>query len=250
MHSENYGSCQIHSPKISLNKTCYQASDDYERISPEKQKQRLKVLGFILDNVDSDIKYTGLPGKYWRLETELAKRCTRARFSGFEKNQTIYHNSKFIMPGRHNVISKSKNIDPSKQIDIHVNNRSVYVLGGIRDLTDTKTHKLFSEISGTFKYGFTKINAIWYDFTSSFNEETYVSMYNIKNLLDSEVKSVICLTFLYGRDLYFNGSGEEARIDIVKRALPNFIPLDYWKYKGFNNSTMMTICGIVNPEPN
>jgi len=219
--------------------------EDYERLSTEKQTQRDRILNFILDNSNSRIKYVGLPGKYWRMESDLIRLGQNIHVSGFESNPMIYHKSKCMMPGKHNVISKSKDITRDIKLDIHVNKSSIYTLGSIKDLTDYKTHRLLCDISGTFQFGYSKINAIWYDFTSSFNENTYISIHNIKNIIKKESNSVICLTFLFGRDMYFNGKGEDSRIDIIKSALPEFEPIEYWKYKGFNGSTMFNVCGVI-----
>jgi len=228
------------------NRTGYQL-DDYERMSSTKQEQRDIIQSFILDNLDCSINYTGLAGKYWNFERDLIKNAGETvRLSSFEKNPQIYHNTKFMMCGNHRVISKSKNITPNIKLDIHVNDKSVYVLGGINDLTEKNMHRLLCDISGTFKFGFTRRNAIWYDFTSSFNEETFKSIHNIRNIVKKNAKSIVCLTFLYGRDQYFNGSSEESRIEIIKAALPEFEPVKYWKYKGFNEATMLNVCGVIN----
>lgn len=243
MNIENIGQCQIIGKSYTQNLSQYQASDDYERISKTKDHQRDKILRFLLENSVGKVdKYTGLPGKYWAMERKLLTLLPNAHFSGFEKNPQIFYKALSTMPGRHKTISKSKYITDSIKLNIHVNNSGIYVLGDINSLSEKQMHSLLIKESGTFAFGFSARTMVWYDFTASFNEKTFRAIHDVKKI--TRKGSAICFTLQYGRDLYFNGQGEESRIEIIKKAFPEFECLDYWKYKGFNDTWMINICGI------
>jgi len=243
MNSLEQNSFQITGPSKYSCLSKYQGHSDYERLSNTKSKQREKILDFLLSNNPCDhIKYVGLPGKYWAIERELLNIDADAKFSGFEKNPVIFYKALQIMPGGHKTISKSKIIDDRIKLEIYVNKNGVYTLGDINHFTEKKTHALLISESGSFRFGFTLNNMLWYDFTSSFNENTFRAIHDIKKI--TRHKTAICLTLQYGRDLYFNGKGEEARVDIVKKALKGFECKDVWTYNGFKDTKMINICGI------
>jgi len=234
--------------------TDYRASNDYEFKSETKQEQRERILKIILDNQAQGVrhKYLGLPGKGWIFERMLDLSSEKSTIiTGVEKDLKIFHKAQAYMIG-HSPCDKSKDVYGNK-IEILRSSRAVYICGDVVSLTDelilqqigdhTKNNE---NKSGTLIRGLTNNTAIWYDFTSSFNKDTYLAIYNLKNV--AVPGAVICLTLMYGRDMYFNGSGEDSRVEIVKRALPGFKLLDSWVYKGFKETQMINICGILKND--
>lgn len=242
----------------SQKQTNYQ-SNEYERDSAEKQIQRDKILRFSLDNHDDlNPRYIGLPGKYWIFERSLIQEKPKTNIFGVEKDFNIFLNSCGYLPGKawvrrqvfpYGIDKRLAGIEGRTQgsiaIEMAQTSTGMYVCGDLQSITDKK---IITQGGGRSFYGkvFKNRTLVWYDFTSSFNINTYISIHNIKHIINPHQKAVICLTLQYGRDQLFNGAGEEARVEIVKRALPEFECLDVWKYKGFNKTTMINICGIIN----
>ena len=227
-------------------KSSYQSSD-YEHSSQLKKDQRSRILKFILDNHQGEVhpRYIGLPGKYWFFESHLIHECPEAHITGVEKNYSIFHSGKVMMPGT-DFLDRSILVDARLKHELFRTSNSIFAHGNLLGFTDEQVIKDSGKMSGTYKKAFTNNTCIWYDLTCSFNKDSYLLLYNIKNIINKHFKTVVCLTLMYGRDMYFNGKGENSRVEIVQRALPDFEPLDVWTYKGFNNSKMINICGVMN----
>lgn len=225
----------------------YSSSNDYELNSEQKSEQRERILRFILNNHDSstNIKYLGLPGKYWFLENRLINKYPKAKVTGIEKNARIFTQSKIMMPGSSQV-SKNITVGDTVKLEMYRTSAATSIYGKLSSLTDSEIIEKSIE-SGTYKKGLLNRTVIWYDFTTSFNTDSFITLYNIKNIVHPHIPSVICVTMMYGRDLYFNGKGEAARAEIMQRALPGFVPDEIWTYKGFKGTPMINICGIYHP---
>ena len=237
--------------------TNYQ-SDLYERDSEVKQEQRDLILKFILNNhADIHPKYLGLPGKYWLFERQLLEAEPKSHIFAIEKDFEIFEKSRSYIEGHQYLRGRAypwghdTRTDFSNGIEYAKTTTFYYVCGDVHSLI---SDKFFKEAKGRNFYGcrsgkgIKSKSAIWLDFTESFNVKTYSTIHHIKNILHPIYHSVVCLTLQYGRDQIFNGSGIQPRIDIVQQALPQFRCLKAWTYKGFNDTSMINICGICLPD--
>ena len=232
--------------------TAYQAND-YER-SEVKAEQREKILTFILENHDDrKIKYFGMPGKYWLLERELFHNDPKSHICGIEKDFEIFSKSVGYLEGkrflRRRILpwAHDKRTDNNNGIETARTDNFYYINGDLNAVTSDRALKHSRGRAFYDKRFLLHRSAIWLDFTSSFNIDTYTSIYNLHNIIHPNLPSVICLTLLYGRDQIFKGEGEQARVEIVEKALPGFNCKDVWIYKGFNDSSMINICGVLKP---
>lgn len=228
-------------------------NNEYERHSKTKAEQRDKILKFILSNHAQSTPFLiSLPGKYWFLENRLVQIDNNSQVTGVEKSPAIYSKHKPYMPCKwsHNkIIDKSRYITDSKvKLDIHVNSNSIYVLGDLATFTEESFHNYLCFDSGSFRHGFINRTCVWYDFTASLNNNTYKAIESIRNIRNKKRKTVVCLTLMLGRDQIYKGSGLEKRIDIIKEALPELEIIEYWKYKGLNDTPMYNVCGIIDGE--
>lgn len=230
----------------------YQDGFDYELRSSVKAEQREKILSIILNSLQENtpVRYLGMPGKHWLFENMLVNAIDREsdtpwKIGGIEKSVKIYHQSRAMMPGFcHWCVDKS-NFANECGIEQIRKGRVFYACGDLTSLTDDKIIKDVSEKSGTFEKNFTKNTIVWYDFTASLSMQTYLSIYQIKNVIDRDNDAIVCITLMYGRDLYMDGKGENGRISIIKKALPEFELIESWIYKGFKNAPMINICGRI-----
>jgi len=232
--------------------TNYQ-NDEYERTSEVKEEQRTKILNFILSNhADSTPFLLSLAGKYWSLENRLVTINKDTHITSIEKSPLIFHKAKSMMPTAfhpNKIVDKTRFITDTKiKLDMFSNRNSNYFLGELSALTERVFHNQLCGDSGTFRHGMTNRTCVWYDFTSSLNNVIYNAIRNIKNIRNKGRDTVVCITLLYGRDLIFKGSSIESRLDIIQEALPELKIHEYWKYKGFNNSTMLNVCGVIPAE--
>lgn len=236
--------------------TDYQA-DEYERFSEAKAEQREKILKFILDNHEINPRYFGLPGKYWIFENALHKEVKNCHIMGIEKDLSIFEKSASYMPGMYwarrqifpwaidHRIESTRMYKASRQaLNIAETVNTYHIHGDLVSLTDKKIIEK-ARFRGPYKKHLRNRTAIWYDFTSPFNVETYTAIYNINNIIHKGRDTTVCLTLMYGRDQIFNGNGEEARVEIVEKVLPDFDCKEVWTYKGFKETPMINICGIL-----
>ena len=231
------------SPRVKReSKTFYSRDDDYERLSPVKQEQRDRIGGFILDSFEGQLKYVGFPGKGWLLERQLHAIDRRFRFTGIESNGQIFEKAKLLMPG-HRIIYRNRVINDRIKLEFYLNRCSIYSKGKLSSLTDFQAKPLFMK-SGTYEYALTGRNAIWYDFTGPMTKEVWLCLHGINGVIAEEKTVPICITLMYGRDLYMSGGGEDGRVDIVQKAIPGFEALDVWQYQGLNDTRMINICGV------
>ena len=217
----------------------YQASYVYEK-SEEKQKQREKVLDFILTNAKSRIKYLGFPGKDWMLERQLWAEDNTSRITGVEKNPSIYEKAKGYVPGR--VALRDKSVSDGMKITYASSKQCLYFLGELKHFLDSHIrNKLLT--SGAYRYGFSFRNAVWLDFTSPLCQPVWEVLVGLNRVL-TPYDASICVTLLYGRDTLLETPGEEGRVQVIERAIPGFEAKKVWQYSGMNKSRMLTICGI------
>jgi hypothetical protein len=236
--------------KSSLSKNYLPQASRYTS-SKEKQREREKVLAYILASIPEEHKVSllSLPGEHWIFENMLRNsRPGKVWCLGLEQhNQIIIKNA-----GRMTLVNDRKRVR-LRELS-YGSCKLAYARALASRWLNLKTSDfltMFHDDLGqsrtqmrTFNNKFYKNNAVWLDFTSPICSEVVKCLENIGAALDPrEQAHPFVVTIMYGRDKGISG-GLEGRKDLLEKTCPRWKIEDYWSYVGLNKTRMATFCGI------
>ena len=245
-------------------------SNEYWRTSSEKQKERERVLEFILNNSNEcRVKLLSFPGMSWQFENMLRSETETGipHLICLEKNISLYHRTKHLIPGKRKKSYSNRWNGFRERTFEYGRATCLYSRVASHQITRRRTgqkkwvsNKLLLMDSSAFMsmlctdYGAThnqKIDlnnrfysrtAVWLDFTSNLCAAVEETIRNILFCLESPSRKhnkPVVITILNGRD---NLKGEDQRIERIIKLQPAFEYQDHWAFKGKGGTSMLTMC--------
>lgn len=241
--------------------------DDSQRdyiFSDAKFEEREKVLEFLLENcpVPRNIKMITMPGERWLFEKMILEKYPDAKFLAVESSWQTLQRSKSYMPDGHLVFhGRQGEYGRSRGLrhgcidrDWEYGNRSIKGVSvskrvralniSLSDLCQFTINTKWDSIEQLEKFNkkFCFNNMAWLDFTGNLSRESKTSIQNIRNLINPNLNCPIAITLFNGRDEFSN---TKDRLSFLRNSVERFEIQDHWKYKGMNDSPMITVCGVL-----
>ena len=236
-----------------------------------KDRERERVLDFILRHDIDHVRLLSLPGIDWAFEHLLFRSHPKAQVVGLEHSFSAFARARRAIP----MGPRFAGLHPGAEAAWRLQDRDMqfgnghytysriaaqrHLFRGTKPSTrsnrlllmsaDTYATMMTTDYGATFEQKqafrdrFYVRNAVWLDFTSQLGCKNDQAIANLHICMEANVQEKpVVLTVLNGRDA-FHGISE--RIAHIARLQPAFQLRDAWTYVGVNGSSMLTVCGVI-----